>query len=132
MTSVCTCATILLKPKETPIERGKKQMRMERLAVTMPHSTAKAFRRCAQLHDVDLYMVAKTAVMEFCKSTPPMQELMGPTDGEERVFISMPDIAMRLLELWSANTGISKAKLMEWAIRKLAEKLDDKSEEEKE
>ena len=57
---------------------------------------------------------------------------MGPTDGEERVFISMPDIAMRLLELWSANTGISKAKLMEWAIRKLAEKLDDKSEEEKE
>lgn len=41
----------------------------------------------------------------------------------------MPDTAMRLLELWSENTGIAKTKLMEWAIRKLAEEQNESEEE---
>lgn len=107
------------------------KMRMERIAVTMPYSTTKLFRRYAQVHDVDLCVAAKTAVTEYCRVTPPQQELMDRTgDGQERVFISMPDTAMRLLELWSVNTGIAKTKLMEWAIRKLAEEQNKESEEE--
>lgn len=93
---------------------------MERLAATMPHSTVKAFRRYAQIHDLDLCVVAKTAVTKYCVQTPPPQELTKKsTEEQNRIFISMPDTAMRLLELWSANTGISKTKLIEWAIRKL-------------
>ena len=45
------------------------------------------------------------------------------------MFVSMPDTAMRLLELWSENAGISKAKLMEWAIRKLVEEDNEFKEE---
>lgn len=97
-------------------------MRMERLAATMPHSTVKAFRRYAQVHDLELCTVAKKAVTDYCKQVPSQQELMAKGMGEqERVFISMPDTAMRLLEFWSANTGISKTKLIEWAIRQLSE-----------
>lgn len=110
--------------------KGAKNMRMERLVVGMPRSTAKAFRRCAQVHDVDLCMVAKQAVSDYCRTVPSKDELIDSSDAEERVFISMPDIAMRALELWSENTGIPKAKLMEWAIRRLAEKLNKNSEEE--
>lgn len=106
-------------------------MRMERLAVTMPCSTAKLFRRYAQIHDIDLCVAAKTAVTEYCRQTPPMQELSNQGGLQERVFISMPDTAMRLLELWSENTGIPKAKLMEWAIRKLAGDKENKEEEKK-
>ena len=54
---------------------------------------------------------------------------MGKGEKQDRIFISMPDTAMRLLELWSSVTGIAKTKLMEWAIRKLAEE-QNKSEEE--
>lgn len=107
------------------------KMRMERIAVMMPYSTTKLFRRYAQVHDIDLCVAAKMAVTEYCRMTPLPQELMERTgDGQERIFISMPDTAMRLLELWSANTGIAKTKLMEWAIRKLAEEQNNESEEE--
>lgn len=106
-------------------------MRMERLAATMPHSTVKAFRRYAQVHDIDLCVVAKMAVTEYCRMTPSLHDLRDKgTESQERIFISMPDTAMRLLELWSVNTGIAKTKLMEWAIRKLAEE-QNRSEEEK-
>lgn len=103
---------------------------MERLVVPMPHSTAKMFRRYAQVHDLDLCVVAKMAVTEYCRMTPHPNELMGKEEKQDRMFISMPDTAMRLLELWSRVTGIAKTKLMEWAIRKLAEE-QNKSEEEK-
>lgn len=106
-------------------------MRMERLPVTMPHSTVKAFRQYAQIHDVDQYTVAKKAVTEYCKCTPPEQELKkGRAKDCERIFISMPDTAMRLLELWSENTGISKTKLIEWAIRKVTESEIEEEEQE--
>lgn len=105
-------------------------MRMERLAVTMPHSTVKAFRRYAQIYDLDLYVVAKTAVTKYCVQTPPPQEIeKRRTEEQERIFISMPDTAMRLLELWSANTGISKTKLIEWAIRKLTKSQEEDDEQ---
>lgn len=104
-------------------------MRMERLAATMPHSTIKAFKRYAQVHDLDLCVVAKMAVTKYCRRTPSQNELMGDdSQRRERIFISMPDTAMRLLELWSKNTGISRAKLMEWAIRKLAQEQEDQEE----
>lgn len=105
-------------------------MRMERIAVTMPHSTTKLLRRYSQIHDVDLCVAAKEAVTKFCRQAPPPQELMRHNTGQERMFISLPDTAMRLLELWSVNTGIAKTKLMEWAIRKLAEEQNKESEEE--
>lgn len=106
-------------------------MRMERLAATMPHSTVKAFRRYAQIHDLDLCVVAKAAVTKYCVKTPPDQELMEKgTEQHQRIFISMPDTAMRLLELWSANTGISKTKLIEWAIRKLTKTQMEEEEDE--
>lgn len=96
----------------------------------MPRSTAKAFRRYGQIHDLDLCVVAKMAVTKSCRRTPSLQDLMdNRVEDQERIFISMPDIAMRCLELWSANTGIAKTKLMEWAIRNLA---DSNLEEEKE
>lgn len=101
---------------------------MERIAVTMPHSTAKQFRRYAQIHDVDQCVIAKTAITDYCRCTPPGQELAERTERQERVFISLPDTAMRLLELWSANTGISKTKLVEWAVRKLAENENQEEE----
>lgn len=108
-------------------------MRMERLAATMPHSTVKAFRRYAQVHDVDLCVAAKTAVTEYCRGTPSQRDLMDRNTGaQERIFISMPDTAMRLLEMWSANTGISKTKLMEWAIRQMAKEQNENQEEEME
>ena len=110
------------------MERGKK-MRMERIAVPMPHSTAKAFRRYAQVHDVDLCVAAKKAVTEYCRMTPAVNDLIRRTDEQDRMFVSMPDTAMRLLELWSENAGISKAKLMEWAIRKLVEEDNEFKEE---
>lgn len=95
---------------------------MERLAISLSYSTAKKFRRFAQVHDIDQYMAAKTAVTQYCKETPPQNELEEETeDGKERIFISMPDTAMRLLELWAENTGIPRTKLMGWAIRKLVE-----------
>lgn len=101
-------------------------MRMERLHATMPHSTVKKFRRYAQIHDIDLCVVAKMAVTEYCRMTPPQEELMDRSvEKKDSMFISMPDTAMRLLELWAANTGITKVKLMEWAIRKLAESQND-------
>lgn len=105
-------------------------MRMERLAVTMPHSTTKLLRQYAQLHDVDQCVIAKKAVTDFCRITPSQQELLDHGGGQERIFISLPDTAMRLLEFWSASTGIAKTKLMEWAIRKLAEEQIKESEEE--
>ena len=97
-------------------------MRMERLPVPLSYPAAKAFRRYAQINDVDQCTVAKTAVTRYCRETPPMGEL-AEEDGKEkeRVFISLPDTAMRLLELWSGNTGIPRAKLLAWAIRKLME-----------
>ena len=105
-------------------------MRMERLAANMPHSTIKAFRRYAQVHDIDLCVAAKTAVTEYCRQTPCYHELMDKKSGtRERIFISMPDTAMRCLELWSANTGISKQELMEWAIRKMVEKQNESEED---
>lgn len=97
----------------------------------MPHSTAKQFRRYAQIHDVDQCVIAKTAVTEYCKRTPSMRDLSERTEKQERVFISLPDTAMRLLELWSSNTGISKTKLMEWAVRKLTEENKEQEEETK-
>lgn len=101
-------------------------MRMERLAATIPHSTAKAFRQYAQIHDIELCTAAKIAVTEHCRKTPPKQELMEKgAEGQERIFISMPDTAMRLLELWSSNTGISKTELMEWAIRQLTQSKEE-------
>lgn len=88
----------------------------------MPHSTVRAFRRYAQVHDIDLCVAAKIAVTKYCRNTPHKNDLMGKGAGQrDRIFISMPDTAMRLLELWSANTGIPKTELMEWAIRKMAE-----------
>lgn len=44
---------------------------------------------------------------------------------QERIFISIPDIAMRTLELWSKNNGIAKTKLMEWAIRQMVENQEE-------
>ena len=94
--------------------------RMERLAANMPHSTIKAFRRYAQVHDVDLCVAAKTAVTDCCRMTPNENDLMSSRGAnQERIWISMPDTAMRLLELWAENTGIPKVKLMEWAIRQM-------------
>ena len=99
---------------------------MERLAVTMPHSTAKAFRRYAQIHDIDLCIAAKIAVTNYCLKTPQEHELMDKHIGkQERIFISIPDIAMRTLELWSKNNGIAKTKLMEWAIRQMVENQEE-------
>lgn len=103
-------------------------MRMERLAVPMPHSTAKAFRRYAQVHDIDLCITAKIAVTKYCKQIPSANDLLDRDIESERLFISMPDTAMRLLELWSDNTGIPKTQLMEWAIRKLAENKEEESQ----
>ncbi len=105
-------------------------MRMERLAVMMPHSTVKAFRRYSQIHDIDLCVTAKIAVTKYCHIRPSEDELNDKSTGQERIFISMPDTAMRLLELWSENTGITKPKLMEWALRRLAQ--DQNKEEESE
>lgn len=107
-------------------------MRMERLAVTMPHSTVKAFRRYSQIHDMDLCLIAKMAVTEYCRMTPSMRDIEARrVENQERVFISMPSTAMRLLEFWSENTGISKTKLMEWAIRKMTEQKKESEEEKK-
>ncbi len=107
-------------------------MRMERLAVPMPRSTIKAFRRYAQIHDVDLCVIAKTAVTTYCHQNPSSYELMEKeAESHDRMFISMPDTAMRLLELWSETTGIAKTKLIEWAIRKQTEE-QSRQEEEKE
>lgn len=104
-------------------------MRMERIAVAMPHSTAKAFRRYAQVHDLDLCIVAKEAVTEMCRTSPaPSEVARMPAGMTDRVFVSIPDTAMRLLELWSDNTGIPKARLMEWSIRKFTEKKEEDEE----
>lgn len=104
-------------------------MRMERIPVPMSHSTAKAFRRYAQIHDVDLCVAAKKAVTENCRTMPAARELISKGDEQERIFISLPDTAMRLLELWSESAGIPKAKMMEWAIRKLVQKDSEFKEE---
>lgn len=96
----------------------------------MPHSTKKLLYQYAQLYDVDQCVVAKKAVTDFCRINPSPHELLDHGGGQERVFISLPDTAMRLLEFWSINTGIAKTKLMEWAIRKLAEEQIKESEEE--
>lgn len=97
----------------------------------MPHSTIKAFRRYAQVHDIELCVVAKKAVTEFCLMTPSPNDIMDKkAEPSDRMFISMPDTAMRCLDLWSANTGIAKPKLMEWAIRKLAKEQKELEEEE--
>lgn len=96
-------------------------MKMERLPVTMPSSTAKAFRQYARAHDIDQCVVAKIAITDYCRETPAQEDLMQKGVGEqERVFINIPDTAMRLLEFWSEETGINKRKLMEWSIRRLA------------
>lgn len=138
---MCTCTHFLIDKdvhvcynifiiNNKPIERGNKDMRMERLSVTMPHSTVKAFRRFAQIHDLDLCIVAKKAVTEYCKQTPSAHELEKNKDEEQkRIFISMPDTAMRLLELWSTNTGIPKPRLIEWAIKKLTENQMEEEEQ---
>lgn len=102
-------------------------MRMERIAVNMPHSTTRAFRRYAQIHDLDLYVVAKMAVTEQCRMSPSASDIIDRPEQMERMFISLPDTAMRLLEMWSSNTGIPKGPLMEWSIRTFVEK--DKEEE---
>lgn len=108
-------------------------MRMERLSAMMPHSTVKAFRRYSQIHDIDLCIVAKMAVTKYCRMAPSQDELMDKrTESQDHIFISMPDTAMRLLELWSENTGIAKTKLMEWAIRKLAKDQIESEEENEE
>lgn len=97
----------------------------------MPRSTIKAFRRYAQVHDIDLCVAAKMAVTKYCRNTPHKNDLMGKGAGQrDRIFISMPDTAMRLLELWSANTGIPKTELMEWAIRKLVDNENSLEEDE--
>lgn len=106
------------------MERGK-IMRMERLSATMARSTVKKFHRYAELHDMDLCMVAKIAVTEYSKVVPPSNELETREMDRERIFVSMPDTAMRLLELWAENTGIPKQKLLEWAIKKLTEKKEE-------
>ncbi len=99
----------------------------------MPHSTDRLFKRYSQVHDVDLCVVAKKAVTEYCRITPPQQELMDRhTGNQKRVFISLPDTAMRLLEFWSESTGIPKTRLLEWAIRKLAEDQNKDQEEDNE
>ena len=127
---VYVCYNIIIAYR-TAIGRGK-NMRMERIAVTMPHSTAKAFRRLAQIHDTDLCVIAKMAVTDYCLKIPSQQELMDKEDErQDRIFISMPDTAMRCLQLWSANTGIPRTKLMEWAIRKLAEEQSKEEEQKK-
>lgn len=96
----------------------------------MPHSTIKGFRRYAQVHDIDLCIAAKEAVTKYCRQTPSHHELMDKKlVTRDRMFISMPDTAMRCLELWSANTGISKQELMEWAIRKMTEKQNESEED---
>ena len=104
-------------------------MRMERLDIPLPYSAAKRFRRYASLYDVDQCTIAKTAVTRYCKQIPPAMELEENTEeGRERVFVSMPDTAMRLLELLSETTGISRRKLLGWAIQKLIK--DDMEEKE--
>lgn len=97
-------------------------MKSIRFRAALPPRTAAILREFARQQDVDLSVVVQQAVTKMCDRHPTAEDIYyirGDTTG---VQISVSDTTYQLLQLWEKQTGLSKSKLVTYALQQTIEK----------
>lgn len=97
-------------------------MKSIRFLATLPTRTAAILREFARQQEVDLSVVVQQAVTKMCDHHPSAEDIYyvrGETTG---VQVSVSETTYQLLRLWEKQTGLSKSKLVAYALQQTIEK----------
>ena len=93
-------------------------MKTERILATLPKMTKKSLMSFAELHRMDHSLVVQRAITELSDQHPREEDIPYIWGDTEQIQISLSDTAFCLLKLWSEQTGLSKSKLITYALEK--------------
>lgn len=91
----------------------------KRLLITMPKKTKQNLRDFAALNHVDSSVIVQQAITEMSNRMPTQADLDDlPNGPSERMLVTFSYTGIRLLEMWSEKTGITKSNLVAYALEK--------------
>lgn len=93
-------------------------MRTERILATIPKTTKKSLMSFSELHRIDHSLVVQRAITELSDHQPKEDDISYIRGDTEQIQVSLSDTAFCLLKLWSEQTGLSKSKLITYALEK--------------
>lgn len=93
-------------------------MRTERILATIPKTTKKRLMSFSELHRMDHSLVVQRAITELSDHQPKEDDISYIRGDTEQIQVSLSDTAFCLLKLWSEQTGLSKSKLITYALEK--------------
>lgn len=100
-------------------------MKSKRIWVSLPPEVKQALQTFAVMHDVTPSFVVARAVTETCAEVPTKDHVdytPGDTGG---IQITVSDTMNGLLHLWEKETGLTKSKLIVYALRKTIMERDE-------
>ena len=97
-------------------------MKSIRFLATLPSQTAHNLRAFAAQQEVDLSVIVQQAVTKMCDQHPSEDDIYYVRGDTEGVQVSVSDTTYQLLELWKKQTGLSKSKLVAYALQQTIEK----------
>lgn len=90
-------------------------MTTTRIWLSLPLDISLALRAFAELNDVTSGYVIGRAITAMANQIPEKIEIREPETGKQ---YSISDTCSTLLNLWSKQTGISRSRLVTWALQK--------------
>lgn len=93
-------------------------MRTERILATIPKTVKKSLMSFSELHRMDHSLVVQRAITQLSGQHPREEDIPYIRGDTDTLQISLSDTAFCLLKLWSEQTGLSKSKLITYALEK--------------
>ena len=72
----------------------------------------------AKQHNIDYSLAVQRAITKMSECQPSEEEIPMARGDTACIPVSLSDTAIRLLELWSEQTDLSKSKLITYSIEK--------------
>ncbi len=99
-------------------------MKSKRIVVSLPTEIGADLTRYAATQGVTRSFVVQMAVTKLGGTTPDPKEVTTTRGHSTQVQVTLSETAFRLLELWSKQTGLSKTKLITYALEQTIERED--------
>ena len=92
-------------------------MKSKRFLIKIDNETKDALMKFAQLHGINHSFVIQQAITKMSDTVPTDDDIHYIRGDTDKVQVMLSDTGYQLLELWSEKTGLSKSKLIMYALQ---------------
>lgn len=92
-------------------------LKSKRFLIKIDNDTKDALMEFSQLHGINHSFVIQQAITKMSETIPTENDIHYIRGDTDKVQVLLSDTGYRLLELWSEKTGLSKSKLIMYALQ---------------